>query len=81
MSTIKNPEHEAQDPAPMPHSQQGQGGHKADHDGEGQQGGTHHKARMAPQPDAAPGLEQDEHGDVIPLAQRTRDDQEKAAKS
>ncbi len=39
-----------------------------------------HKARMAAQPDAAPGLEQDEHGNVIPFAQRTRDDQEKASK-
>jgi len=37
-----------------------------------------HKPRMAPLPDAAPGLEQDGKGDVIPFDQRTRDDQEKA---
>ncbi len=36
-----------------------------------------HKARMAPSPDAAPGLEQDGKGHVIPLSQRTKDDQEK----
>ena len=37
-----------------------------------------HKAKMAPYPDAPPGLEQDGKGDVIPLSQRTRDDREKA---
>ncbi len=37
-----------------------------------------HKARMAPLPDAAPGLEQDGRGNAIPLSQRTKDDQEKA---
>jgi hypothetical protein len=57
MSSSKNPEHEAENPAPMPHQ---------------------HKARMAPLKEAAPGLEQDGKGDVIPLGQRTRDDQEKA---
>jgi hypothetical protein len=36
------------------------------------------KPRMAPLPDAAPGLEQDGKGNVIPLDRRTRDDQEKA---
>lgn len=36
------------------------------------------KARMAPLADAPPGQEQDNHGNVIPLAERTRDDQEKA---
>jgi len=36
------------------------------------------KPRMAPYPDAPPGLEQDGKGDVIPLSQRTKDDQEKA---
>jgi hypothetical protein len=36
------------------------------------------KARMAPQKNAPPGLEQDSHGDVIPLDQRTEDDKEKA---
>jgi hypothetical protein len=37
-----------------------------------------HKARMAPRAEAAPGLEQDGKGNVIPLSQRTKDDQEKA---
>jgi len=37
-----------------------------------------HKPRMAPLADAAPGLEQDGKGNVIPFAERTRDDQEKA---
>jgi hypothetical protein len=37
-----------------------------------------HKARMAPRADAEPGLEQDGKGNVIPLSQRTKDDQEKA---
>jgi hypothetical protein len=37
-----------------------------------------HKARMAPRAEAEPGLEQDGKGNVIPLSQRTRDDQEKA---
>jgi hypothetical protein len=39
------------------------------------------KARMAPRPDAPPGQEQDGKGHVIPLSQRTKDDQEKAQKS
>ena len=56
MSSTKNPNHEAETPAPMPQ------GRKA----------------MAPQSDAAPGLEQDSKGNVIPLSQRTKDDQEKA---
>lgn len=38
-----------------------------------------HKAKMQPQPNAAPGLETDGKGNVIPFAQRTKDDQEKAA--
>lgn len=37
-----------------------------------------HKAKMAPRAEAAPGLEQDGKGNVIPLSQRTKDDQEKA---
>jgi hypothetical protein len=37
-----------------------------------------HKAKMAPRAEAAPGLEQDGKGNVIPLPQRTQDDQEKA---
>jgi hypothetical protein len=36
------------------------------------------KPRMAPRHDASPGLEQDGHGNAIPIEQRTRDDQEKA---
>ena len=38
-----------------------------------------HKAKMQPQPDAPPGLETDGKGNVIPLAQRTEEDREKAA--
>jgi len=37
-----------------------------------------HKARMAPLKEAPPGLEQDGEGHVIPLEQRTAEDQEKA---
>ena len=40
-----------------------------------------HKAKMQPQPDAAPGLETDGRGNVIPFAQRTKEDREKAARS
>jgi|APGre2960657468_1045069.scaffolds.fasta_scaffold251269_2 hypothetical protein len=56
MSSTKNPDDEAENPAPMPHG---------------------HKAKMAPRPDAPPGLEQDGCGNVIPLSQRTKEDQEK----
>ncbi|HEY0267354.1 MAG TPA: hypothetical protein VGC16_11415 [Rhizomicrobium sp.] len=38
------------------------------------------KTKMAPRKDAPPGLEQDSHGNAIPLSQRTKDDQEKALK-
>ena len=62
MSSIKNPENEADNPAPMPQSQQGQS----------QQG---KKAKMAPQPSAPPGLEQDALGNAIPFEQRTEDEQ------
>lgn len=54
--SIKNPDDEAQNPAPMPQ------GHK----------------KMAPRPDAAPGLELDGEGNVIPFEQRTKEDQDKA---
>ena len=37
-----------------------------------------HKARMAVPPDAPPGIEQDEKGNLIPFDERTCDDQEKA---
>jgi len=57
MSSVKNPEHEAENPAPMPHQ-------------------PNAKPRMAPQPSAPPGLEQDAHGNAIPFEQRTEDDQE-----
>ncbi len=36
------------------------------------------KTKMAPRAEAEPGLEQDGKGNVIPLSQRTKDDQEKA---
>jgi hypothetical protein len=78
MSSIKDPQNEAKNPASMPRDQQGQGGHPADHDPEGQQGSVPH-SRMAPQHGAQPGLEQDSRGNAIPLSQRTKDDQEKAA--
>jgi hypothetical protein len=76
MSSIKNPENEAKNPAPMPKTQQGQGGTSHHHDPAGQQGGK--KTKMAPQPSAPPGLEQDETGNSIPFEQRTEEDQEKA---
>lgn len=80
MSSIKNPEGEAINPAPMPKSHQGQGGHSHDADPAGQQGGTDggKKAKMAPQPSAPPGLEQDARGNAIPFEDRTEEDQEKA---
>lgn len=78
MSSIKNPENEAENPAPMPLSQQGQGGPQHSHDPEGQLGGK--RAKMAPQPSAPPGLEQDAHGNVIPFEKRTKDDQDLARK-
>jgi len=52
MSSIKNPEHEAENPAPMP---------------------PRRKTKMAPLKQAPPGLEQDSHGDPIPLPQRTKE--------
>jgi hypothetical protein len=79
MSSTKNPEQESENPAPMPSASQKAESGAHDSDPEGQQGGTHggKKAKMAPHSDAAPGLEQDGCGDVIPLSQRTKDDQEK----
>jgi len=80
MSSLKNPQNEAETPAPMPKSQQGKGGTSHDSDPAGQQGGQQgvKKARMAPQPSAPPGLEQDAHGNPIPFEQRTEEDQELA---
>lgn len=72
----KNPESEADHPAPMPASLQGKGGHSHDNDPADQQAGK--KAKMAPQPSATPGLEQDAYGNSIPFEQRTEEDQEKA---
>ena len=37
--SVKNPNREAENPAPMPRDQQGVGGRGVDHDPEGQQGG------------------------------------------
>ena len=65
MSSLKNPENEAENPAPMPGTQQG-GAHAGK------------RAKMAPQPSAPPGLEQDTLGNAIPFEQRTEDDQELA---
>jgi hypothetical protein len=47
---------------------------------EGSRHGADHgkKAKMAPQPSAPPGLEQDSEGNAIPFEQRTEDDQEKS---
>jgi len=80
MSSLKKPENEAENPAPMPRSQQGRGGVSRDGDPAGQQGGVHagKKAKMAPRPSAPPGLEQDQLGNAIPFEQRTEDDQELA---
>lgn len=38
-----------------------------------------HKAKMQPRADTPPGLETDGKGNVIPFAQRTGEDKEKAA--
>jgi hypothetical protein len=78
MSSSKNPENEAENPAPMPRTQQGQGGVSHDSDPAGQQGASVRKAKMAPQPSAPPGLEQDALGNAIPFEQRTEEDQELA---
>jgi hypothetical protein len=81
MSGVKNPENEADNPAAMPKNQQGQGSaaHGSD-DPAGQQGAAHEgrKSKMAPQPSAPAGLEQDSLGSAIPFEQRTEDDQELA---
>lgn len=80
MSSTKNPDNEAEIPARMTAGQKNDHADGRDPDAEGQQGGTHggKKPKMAPRADAPPGLEQDSQGNVIPLAQRTKDDQEKA---
>jgi hypothetical protein len=60
MSSIKNPNHEAENPASMPDSH------------------TDKKPKMAVQKDSPPGIELDGEAHVIPLEQRTKEDQEKA---
>jgi hypothetical protein len=77
MASIKNPEQEAEHPAPMPEDQQGQGGKPENHDPAGQQGGEH-KAKMAVHSGSPPGIELDGKAHIIPVEQRTRGDQEKA---
>jgi len=75
----KNPEQEAEHPAPMPRGQQGQGGKPQDRDPQGQQGGTGaHKAKMAVHSGSPPGIELDGKAHVIPVEQRTEADREKA---
>ena len=65
MSSTKNPDHEAENPASMP-------------EGQLEKKPAGHKAKMAPLAHAVPGLEQDGHGNTIPVSQRTQEDQEKA---
>ena len=83
-ASIKNPEQEAEHPAPMPESQQGQGGQKngqQNGDQGGQQGGqqgSEHKAKMAVHSNSPPGIELDGKAHIIPVEQRTKNDQEKA---
>lgn len=62
LSSIKNPENEAEVPAPGPRLQHGEA----------------EKAKMAPQPSAPSGLEQDSKGNAILFEERTPEDQEKA---
>jgi hypothetical protein len=79
--STKNPEQEAQHPAPMPEDQQGQGSAPKPHDPEGRQGGQHGdrpKAKMAVHSDSPPGIELDGKAHAIPLDQRTRADRQKA---
>ena len=68
MSSTKNPDHEAENPASMP-------------EGQLEKKPAGHKAKMAPLAHAAPGLEQDGKGNVIPLPQRTQEDREKVRAS
>ncbi len=42
--SLKNPEHEAESPAPMPREQQGQGGTPRQDDPAGRQGGQHDRS-------------------------------------
>lgn len=79
--SIKNPEGEAEHPAPMPKNQQGQGHAPKPRDAEGRQGGQldeNHRAKMAVHSDSPPGIELDGQAHVIPLEQRTEGDRQKA---
>jgi hypothetical protein len=83
--SIKNPEEEAEHPAPMPKAQQGQGHTPRPRDPEGQQGGQQKDqhtekphAKMAVHSDSPPGIELDGQAHVIPLDQRTESDRRKA---
>jgi hypothetical protein len=51
--------------------------HEKEANQHGNDGDGGKKAKMAPQPSAPPGLEQDSNGNVIPFDPRTKDDQEK----
>jgi hypothetical protein len=77
--STKNPNQEAEHPAPIPKDQQGQGGSPKDRDPEGQQGGQH-RAKMAIPKDAPPGIELDGKANVIPIEERTEGDRQKALK-
>ena len=79
--STKNPEEEAEHPAPMPKAQQGQGHAPKPQDPAGQQGGQNPekpRAKMAVHSDSPPGIELDGHAHVIPIDQRTEGDRRKA---
>ena len=74
--SIKNPDEEAEHPAPMPKNQQGQGHAPRPHDPEGRQGGQlreEPRAKMTVHSDTPPGIELDRQTRVIPIKQRTED--------
>ena len=75
--SIKNPDEEAEHPAPMPKNQQGQGHAPRPHDAEGRQGGQLRekpRAKVTVHSDATPGTELDGQANVTPVEQRTDDD-------
>jgi len=67
MSSSKNPENEAEMPAPMPHTRQA---HRQPESGK--------KGKMASQSSAPPELEQVSQSNAIPFEKRTEDDNEMA---
>lgn len=75
----KNPEQEAEHPAPMPRNQQGQGGKPQDCDPQGQQGGYHGDPHAKMAPHSGSGIELDGKAQVIPVEQRTEAGREKAS--